>query len=402
MKRISLWLALACWGLGLVSPSLTAAQSDDEAIVRAVLFYSPSCPHCHYVIGEVLSPLAETHGERLQIIGLDTTQPEGARLYEAAIERYEIPSARRGVPTLVVAETVLVGSQEIPEQFPALIDQGLVNGGIDWPDIPGLAALLAQAESSSPAATASAQLTATPAPATPAATATSATPTPEPVAAALEPTATAQEAVIVVGQSDPPPITAELPTPDPAGFTLAGLVLAGLVGALAYSGWRLASLGWYAWLGRTSVPPSNVLVPLLAVLGLGVAAYLAYVEVNQVTAVCGPVGDCNRVQASPYAQLLGVPVAGWGILSYVIIIGLWIGQRVAGAERANFMVLALVGLTLLGTIFSIYLTVLELVVIRAVCLWCLSSAAITAALLVLVVAPLGHSRGLSWSKETAH
>ena len=66
------------------------------------------------------------------------------------------------------------------------------------------------------------------------------------------------------------------------------------------------------------------------------------------------------------------------------------------------MVLALVGLALLGTIFSIYLTVLELVVIRAVCLWCLSSAAITAALLVLVVAPLGHSRGLSWSKETAH
>lgn len=399
MKRISLVLALACWGLGLALPSLAAAQSDDEAIVRAVLFYSPSCPHCHYVIGEVLSPLAETHGERLQIIGLDTTQPEGARLYEAAIERYEIPSARRGVPTLVVAETVLVGSQEIPEQFPDLVDQGLVNGGIAWPDIPGLAALLAQAESPTPAATASAQLTPTLAPATPAATTNSAAPT---VVAALEPAATAQEAVIVVGQSDPPPITAELPTPDPAGFALAGLVLAGLVGALAYSGWRLVSLGWYAWSGRASVPPSSALVPLLAMIGLGVAAYLAYVEVNQVTAVCGPVGDCNRVQASPYAQLWGVPVAGWGILSYVIIIGLWIGQRVAGAERANFMALTLVGLTLLGTIFSVYLTVLELVVIRAVCLWCLSSAAITAALLVLVIAPLGHSRGLSWSKETVH
>jgi uncharacterized membrane protein len=42
------------------------------------------------------------------------------------------------------------------------------------------------------------------------------------------------------------------------------------------------------------------------------------------------------------------------------------------------------GLTLLGTIFSIYLTALELFVIHAVCAWCLTSAVVTALLLVSV------------------
>jgi hypothetical protein len=44
-------------------------------------------------------------------------------------------------------------------------------------------------------------------------------------------------------------------------------------------------------------------VALLALLGLGVAAYLAFVEVSGSAAVCGPVGDCNTVQGSPWARI---------------------------------------------------------------------------------------------------
>ncbi len=53
-------------------------------------------------------------------------------------------------------------------------------------------------------------------------------------------------------------------------------------------------------------------VPALALIGLGVALYLSYVELLQVEAVCGPVGECNIVQASPYAQFLGIPIAVLG------------------------------------------------------------------------------------------
>ncbi|MBM4426256.1 MAG: vitamin K epoxide reductase, partial [Chloroflexi bacterium] len=47
------------------------------AVVHAVLFYSPSCGHCHYVIEEVFPPLFEKYGDQLQIVGVDVTQTEG-------------------------------------------------------------------------------------------------------------------------------------------------------------------------------------------------------------------------------------------------------------------------------------------------------------------------------------
>ena len=72
---------------------------------------------------------------QLQIAGIDTTTPGGQALYEAAIERFKL--ARAGVPTLVVDEVVLIGSLEIPEQFPGLIEKYLAQGGVEWPDIPG-------------------------------------------------------------------------------------------------------------------------------------------------------------------------------------------------------------------------------------------------------------------------
>jgi uncharacterized membrane protein len=126
-------------------------------------------------------------------------------------------------------------------------------------------------------------------------------------------------------------------------------------------------------------------IPALAALGLGVAAYLAYVEVGQVEAVCGPVGDCNIVQTSDYALLLGVPVAVWGVLNYLAVGVLWAGQRHLPGRWANLSVLGLLALTLSGTLFSIYLTGLELFVIRAVCAWCLSSAVITTLAMMLAV-----------------
>ncbi len=106
-------------------------------VVHAVLFYSPTCPHCHYVITETLPPLMEKYGDQLQIIGVDVTQPKGQTLFLAALQEFGVKEG--GVPFLVVGDSYLVGSQDIPEKFPGLIQAGLSHGGVDWPDIPGLA-----------------------------------------------------------------------------------------------------------------------------------------------------------------------------------------------------------------------------------------------------------------------
>jgi uncharacterized membrane protein len=365
-------------------------QSDDQPVVRAILFYSPSCPHCHSVITEVLVPMVSEHGDQLQLVGIDTSQLGGAQLYQAAIERYEIPPERLGVPTLVVGDVVLVGGLEIPEQFPALFEEGLAAGGVDWPDIPGLAGLVSEAEAH-PSPTPTSVTMAIPV-ATSAIVPT-ASPTIVPQATSMPLTSaadTAEPSVLTVGDDEISIEQVQEPPSDPVGFTLAGAVLVGMIGAFGYATWRVTMVRQrlFNLVSNPGIRSKTWLIPLLAVLGLGVAAYLAYVEVNQVEAVCGPVGECNIVQTSAYAVMLGIPVAVWGVLHYVAVGVLWTGQRFLSGRWANLLALGLLGLTLFGTLFSIYLTCLELVVIRAICVWCLSSAVITTLLMLMVVVPV--------------
>jgi uncharacterized membrane protein len=293
-----------------------------------------------------------------------------------------------------------VGGGEIPEQFPTLFEEGLAAGVIDWPDIPGLAEMLSTAETeSSPTATPpeTASPVATPA-ATPATTTPPSSPTAQPQATTTplpSPTTVPAPPVLTVGEDEIRPGKAPEPSPDPLGFALAGVVLAGMMLAFGYAARRVTMTRRHLCrLNRNPVARAETwAIPLLFMAGLGVAAYLAYVEVKQVAAVCGPVGECNIVQGSAYALLLGVPVAVWGVLNYLAVGALWAGQRYLPDRWANLSALGLLGLTLFGVLFSIYLTCLELFVIRAVCAWCLSSAVITTSVMLLVVVPV--TAGLS-------
>lgn len=135
LKPLLSTLLLVFWFASWLRLSPVGAQG---AVVRAILFYSPYCPHCHQVIQEVLPPLFERYGNQLQLVGVDTTTPGGSALFEAAIDRFSISPERQAVPMLIVGETILLGSIDIPEQFPRMIHRYLAQGGIDWPDIPGL------------------------------------------------------------------------------------------------------------------------------------------------------------------------------------------------------------------------------------------------------------------------
>jgi uncharacterized membrane protein len=126
------------------------------------------------------------------------------------------------------------------------------------------------------------------------------------------------------------------------------------------------------------------LIPVLSLIGIGISGYLAFVEVNQVEAFCGPVGNCNAVQQSVYATLFGVlPVGILGILGYLGIIILWLLGKLELQRWGRSLDLTLWSFTLIGLLFSIYLTFLEPFVIGASCMWCLSSAVIMTALFLI-------------------
>ena len=124
MKHFYLLLLLL---FGLFLPTSTLAQ--ERPTVHAVFFFSPTCPHCHEVIDNVLPPLHEQYGDSFALLSINTTQGNGSTLYNRTVAHFQIPQNRRGVPTIVLGEAVLVGSEEIPAQLPLLIERGLANGG---------------------------------------------------------------------------------------------------------------------------------------------------------------------------------------------------------------------------------------------------------------------------------
>ena len=141
-------------------------------------------------------------------------------------------------------------------------------------------------------------------------------------------------------------------------------------------------------IGKTFSLPSwgDWLIPFLIVIGVGVAAYLSYVETQSVEAMCGPVGDCNTVQQSRYARLFDVlPVGVLGLLGYFGLLAAWLTRRfIPKLEKPA--AIGFWGMAFFAVIFSLYLTYLEPFVIKAVCIWCLTSAVIVT-LLLLIGAP---------------
>jgi thiol-disulfide isomerase/thioredoxin len=137
VRKPWLFICVAIALLGLVT-SCNCGGKTGGPVVHAILFYSPSCPHCHQVMTEVLPPLEKQYGNQLQVLEVDTSTPEGSQLYQSAVAHFNVTQDRRGVPTLIVDSIVLVGSGEIPQYLPSLIERGLKQeGGVDWPAIPG-------------------------------------------------------------------------------------------------------------------------------------------------------------------------------------------------------------------------------------------------------------------------
>ena len=344
--------------LALISLAFAINVYAQSPRVIAILFYSPTCPHCHIVLDEVLPPIQANYGDQLKIYTINISLPEGQELYQSAVEHYQIPVERMGVPALIVGETVLVGSREIPHQFPGLIDDGLAANGFDLPNIPGLNDENLEVFVTSP---------------------TSAI---EEVVDPL-PTSTSSESQNQQQPSLKRSYFLAKFLQDPSGNTLAVIVLLGI----------LVSIIWVVWIFLNNSGVKNTrwslwAIPVLALAGLGVAGYLSYIETTHTEAVCGPIGNCNAVQQSPYAYVLGtIPVGVLGFLGYLLILAAWGIYWLGSAKWKKIAILFSWGLVWFGVIFSLYLTFLEPFVIGATCAWCISSAIIMTCLLLATTGP---------------
>lgn len=115
-------------------------------------------------------------------------------------------------------------------------------------------------------------------------------------------------------------------------------------------------------------------IPVLALIGIFVAGYLSYIHWFPESNLCTGLGDCETVNASRWATIGDIPIAALGLGMYVLILGLSI-YRLRGQTEPNTMIApAIFGLSLVGMLYSGYLTYLELFVIHAICPYCVASA----------------------------
>jgi len=127
---------------------------------------------------------------------------------------------------------------------------------------------------------------------------------------------------------------------------------------------------------------------LLTLVGLLVATYLWLYKIGVLGQLQCGTGSCEYVQASPYAQLFGIPVALYGVAGYAALLGVGLvglQPRFAADRRVAWL---LATLATVGFAFTLYLTGIELVVLRAICRWCMASAAIMTTVWLLSVSEL--------------
>jgi len=129
----------------------------------------------------------------------------------------------------------------------------------------------------------------------------------------------------------------------------------------------------------------NLYALIAAIIGALDATYLTWIKFSHNETQCAPgLGDCYTVNTSPYSELFGIPIAVFGLATYLLIIAVLLLEA-----RNNFLkengTMVIFGVSLIGVIYSAYLSYLEEYVIHAWCPYCIVSAIMITIIFILSI-----------------
>ena len=133
------------------------------------------------------------------------------------------------------------------------------------------------------------------------------------------------------------------------------------------------------WLYRASVA--------LVVLGLLVSIYMTIYKVTSNNAMCLGSGDCSTVNASKYADVNGIPVAVFGVIGYLAILGVHSFENRNRFFKQN-STLMIFGMALTGFIFTVWLIYVEVAILKALCPFCVTSQVAMTIIFIIAVTRL--------------
>jgi uncharacterized membrane protein len=131
---------------------------------------------------------------------------------------------------------------------------------------------------------------------------------------------------------------------------------------------------------------SHIIVAFSGLMGLFIAFYIAYSKKNAHPLACPLKGRCEEVITSKYSKFLGIPVEYLGISYYLftfITYSLFIFVNQFFYEHYLFALLVML-ISAGAFLFSVYLTAIQLFVLKWLCTWCLISAMICTVIFIAV------------------
>jgi uncharacterized membrane protein len=135
-----------------------------------------------------------------------------------------------------------------------------------------------------------------------------------------------------------------------------------------------------------------MIVAALALAGIFISLYLTLYKLGVIGELTCSVGSCETVNTSKWSTFLRLPVAAWGLLFYGEVFVISVLGTMPRFENEPIISVLLVFEAAIGVVFSGWLTYLELAVIHAICIWCVTSAGIVVAILIAGIADLRERR----------
>ena len=132
----------------------------------------------------------------------------------------------------------------------------------------------------------------------------------------------------------------------------------------------------------------RMIVAALALAGIFVSLYLTLYKLGIIGELSCSIGSCETVNTSRWSRFLGMPVAAWGLLFYLDVFAVAVISTLPRFEDERALSVVLVAEAAVGVVFSAWLTYLELGVIHAICIWCVTSAVIVTVILIVSVLDL--------------
>ncbi len=130
---------------------------------------------------------------------------------------------------------------------------------------------------------------------------------------------------------------------------------------------------------------THISLVIFAIIGFFDSLYLYYVKLTATPIVCfqGSTG-CQTVENSAYSSIYGVPNGLIGMIGYGVIL-IVLGMIKYRPNLTDTLRYFLFGFSLIGFLFSVYLTSISLLILKATCPFCILSAIMMTAIFIISI-----------------